>query len=269
VTGLELLDALPVWTLAAVIIGGSVLFSVGLQLLVRWRLGVEFIASNHEVAGFKYAVVGVAYAVLLAFVVVGVWEQHEDTDNAAQAEAERFYNLFRHSYNYAPDAGEKIRSTLMDYAMAVRDDDWPEMEKGHRGSEKAAAAYAKLSYIVGQTKSPDIAMLPTVLHGIDLMKEMADFRLERLSDVGGHMTPVIWGVLILGGLITLAYPAFFATHKVAPQVLMTAGLAMIVGAIFFLTINLNFPFTGPAHIKPEAIDAVIQRMKTEEPLHRV
>ena len=76
------------------------IFRVGLQLLVRWRLGVEFIASNHEVAGFKYAVVGVAYAVLLAFVVVGVWEQYEDTDDAAQAEAESFYNLFRHSYNY-------------------------------------------------------------------------------------------------------------------------------------------------------------------------
>ncbi|MDJ0513767.1 MAG: DUF4239 domain-containing protein [Methyloceanibacter sp.] len=265
-TGLEFLDALPTWTLAAVIIGGSVIFSVGLQLLVRWRFGAAYIASNHEVAGFKYAVVGVAYAVLLAFVVVGVWEQYEDTDDAAQAEAERFYNLFRHSYNYPPAAGEEIRTRLLSYAMAVRDSDWPEMERGRRGSDEAAAAYAKLSYTIGQTKSDDIAMLPTILHGIDLLKEMADLRLDRLSDVGGHMTPVIWGVLILGGLITLAYPAFFATHRVTPQVLMTAGLAMIVGAIFFLTIDLNFPFTGQAHIKPGAIDEVIQRMKTEGPV---
>ncbi|MEZ5875099.1 MAG: hypothetical protein R3D30_09830 [Hyphomicrobiales bacterium] len=43
-----------------------------LQLLVRWYYGVEVIVANHEVAGLKYAVVGVAYAVLLAFVVVGV-----------------------------------------------------------------------------------------------------------------------------------------------------------------------------------------------------
>jgi hypothetical protein len=72
VGGLEILNALPVWALATIIIGLSVIFSVGLQLLARWYFGVALIAANHEVAGFKYAVVGVAYAVLLAFVVISV-----------------------------------------------------------------------------------------------------------------------------------------------------------------------------------------------------
>jgi hypothetical protein len=72
VSGLEILNALPVWALATIVIGLSVIFSVGLQLLARWYFGVDLIAANHEVAGFKYAVVGVAYAVLLAFVVISV-----------------------------------------------------------------------------------------------------------------------------------------------------------------------------------------------------
>jgi hypothetical protein len=265
-TGLETINATPVWLLASLVIGVCVVFSVGLQLLVRWIFGVEFIATNHEVAGFKYAVVGVAYAVLLAFVVVGVWQEFEDTKHAVDAEAERFYNLYRNSYNYPDADGAKIRAALMTYAVAVRNDDWPQMERGHRGSEEAAEAYAKLSYTLGQIQSNDLALMPTILHGIDLLQQTADLRLERLSDVGGHMTPVIWGVLILGGAITLAYPAFFATQKVGPQVLMTAGLAMIVGATFFLAIHLNFPFSGPDHITPDPIDRVIQRMKTEGPV---
>lgn len=265
-TGLEVINAMPVWLLAAIVIGVCVGFSVGLQLLVRWRFGVTFLASNHEVAGFKYAVVGVAYAVLLAFVVVGVWEEYEETKHAVDAEAERFYNVYRNTFNYAQDDGAKIRAALMDYALAVRDDDWPQMERGLHGSDKAAKAYAKLSYTVGQIQSDNLALMPTILHGIDLMQQTADLRLERLSSVGGHMTPVIWGVLVLGGVITLAYPAFFATQRVGPQVLMTAGLAMIVGATFFLAIQLNFPFSGPGHIKPDPIDAVIERMKTEGPV---
>jgi hypothetical protein len=60
VSGLQILNALPLWALATIVIGVSVVFAVGLQLLVRWRYGVEFIVANHEVAGFKYAVVGVA-----------------------------------------------------------------------------------------------------------------------------------------------------------------------------------------------------------------
>ena len=59
-TGLETINATPVWLLASLVIGVCVVFSVGLQLLVRWIFGVEFIATNHEVAGFKYAVVGLS-----------------------------------------------------------------------------------------------------------------------------------------------------------------------------------------------------------------
>ena len=46
-TGLEVINAMPVWLLASLVIVVCVGFSVGLQLLVRWRFGVEFIVANH------------------------------------------------------------------------------------------------------------------------------------------------------------------------------------------------------------------------------
>ena len=88
---------MPVWGLAALLIGSCVVFSAGLQLLVRRIYGVEFIASNQEVAGFKYAVVGVAYAELLAFVVVSVWEGFDETQQDIHSEAGRFYDVYRNS----------------------------------------------------------------------------------------------------------------------------------------------------------------------------
>ncbi len=133
-----------------------------------------------------------------------------------------------------------MREALVDYATQVRDQDWPEMKRGRRGSATAAEAYARLSSIVGQTKPDDIGLLPSAAHAINLLQQTADFRLGRLSDVGGHVTPVIWAVLLMSGAITLAYPAFFATRSVGAQVLMTGGLAAIIGATFFLTIVLNY-----------------------------
>lgn len=238
-------------------------FSVGLQLLTRWRFGVDLLAGNHEVAGFKYAVVGVAYAVLLAFVVVSVWNEFERIQRSVEAEAERFYNLYRTSYNFPESAGKPIRDALIAYAVKVRDQDWPEMKQGRRGSASAADAYTRLSFMVGQTKPENLGLLPSVTHAIDLLQQTADFRLERLSDVGGHVTPVIWWVLVLGGIITLAYPAFFATKSVGAQVLMTGGLAAIIGGTFFLTIVLNYPFSGPDGVIAQPIDDVIQRMRAE------
>jgi hypothetical protein len=59
-SGIEIVNALPVWTLALMVTAVCVVFSVGLQLLSRWRFGVEFLLPNQEVAGFKFAVVGLA-----------------------------------------------------------------------------------------------------------------------------------------------------------------------------------------------------------------
>jgi hypothetical protein len=95
------------------------------------------------------------------------------------------------------------------------------------------------------------------------MQQIADYRLERLSDVGGHVTPAIWGVLLLGAIVTLGYPAFFAAKNIAAQILMTGGLAAIVGATLFLTISMNYPFSGSERLTHTPFDTVIQRMQTE------
>lgn len=261
--GMDILNVLPIWALALVVIGVSVSFSIGLQLFTRWRFGLDLLSGNHEVAGFKYAVVGVAYAVLIAFVVVSVWTEFERTERAVEAEADRFYDLYRTSFSFPDATGMRMRDALLDYAIKVRDEDWPEMKRGHRGSVSAAEAYERLSRMVGQARPHDIALLPSAMHAIDLLQQTADFRLQRLSDVGGHITAVIWWVLLLSGVVTLGYPAFFAAKSVGAQVLMTAGLAAIIGATFFLAIVLNYPFSGPEGVSAAPIDDVIGRMEKE------
>ncbi|MEM7399431.1 MAG: DUF4239 domain-containing protein, partial [Pseudomonadota bacterium] len=231
-SGIQILNTMPVGALAALLIGICVIFSVGLQLLVRRIYGVDFITSNQEVAGFKYAVVGVAYAVLLAFVVVSVWEDFDETQQDIHAEAGRFYDVYRNSYDFPEEDGAKIRAAIQAYAKAVREYDWPAMREGRWGSPEAANAYTRLSRTVGNIEATRPGRLASLEHAISLQQDVADYRIWRLSDVGGHMTPMVWFVLIVGGVITLAYPAFFATKKVGPQVLMTAGLAIIVGATF-------------------------------------
>jgi hypothetical protein len=77
------------------------------------------------------------------------------------------------------------------------------------------------------------------------------------------VTSAIWGVLLLGAIVTLGYPAFFAAKDVAAQILMTGGLAIVIGAILFLTIDLNYPFSGPEGLTAKPIDDVIQRMQIE------
>jgi len=260
---IDILNALPVWMLALLVIGSCVSFGVGIQLLTRHFFGVETLTENHEVAGFKFAVVGVAYAVLLAFVLIVVWDDFDRTQQAVYAEAERIYNLHRTSYTFPEEAGIKIRQAINAYATSVRDLDWPAMQRGFRGSPSAAEAFARLSLVVGQTKPDDVELLPSAIHAFNLMQQIADFRLERLSAVDGQVTPVIWWVLLLGAVVNLAYPAFFATRHVTAQILMTGGFAATIGGTLFLTIILNYPFSGPVKLTSGPLDDIIQQMRVE------
>jgi len=63
---------------------------------------------------------------------------------------------------------------------------------------------------------------------------------------------LLWFVLIVGGIITLGYPAFFGASNRLAQTLMTATLAALVVLSLLLALALDYPFTRPPleHMPP-------------------
>jgi hypothetical protein len=56
------------------------------QLLVRKSVELEQLTSNNEIAGFKFATVGVIFAVIVAFAVIVVWEKFAEAESAVAQE---------------------------------------------------------------------------------------------------------------------------------------------------------------------------------------
>ena len=50
--------------------------------------------GHNDVAGFIYAVLGVAYAVLLAFVVIVVWQDYETAQTNVESEAHELAGVY-------------------------------------------------------------------------------------------------------------------------------------------------------------------------------
>src|SRR5262245_3449018 len=81
-----LVDA-PLWIAAVVLLVPTTIFAMCGPIIVRRHVPLDRLSSNNEVAGFKFAVVGVIYAVLLAFAIVVVWERFNQADNDVAREA--------------------------------------------------------------------------------------------------------------------------------------------------------------------------------------
>ena len=256
---LRALNTIPLWTLILGLLAVFELYSVGLMLLARRRLGFDRLKLNNEVAGFKFSVIGVLYAVLLAFVVIAVWENYNATESAIRNEAKAAGDMAQLSYALPESQGEEMRRLLDAYVKEVQQSEWGTMAQG-LPSKAAADALAHLTQAtinmqVGQMR--DLAVFQQALH---LLAVIEDNRNERLVSADGSVPMILWLVLIAGAVITLGYPAFFGTMNVVAQTLMTATLAALVALILVPAILLDFPFTGEVVLSSAPFDEALQQM---------
>ena len=192
------------------------------MLVTRLLYGVDRLSLNNEVAGFKFAVIGVFYAVMLAFVVIAVWEEFRKTEAAVRDEAKAVVDLHRVTFALPVEGGAEIREHLIAYTKDVREHEWPTMAVGEPSDVvvKDLDQLSQAIFGVNPATSQELALYQDALR---LLALMTDNRNERLDSADGSVPRVLWFVLIVGGLITLGYPAFFGSTNLVAQVLMTGG----------------------------------------------
>jgi hypothetical protein len=81
--------------------------------LVRRYVALDRLTINNEIAGFKFATVGVLYAVPLAFVIIVVWEKFSDAEANVVREAGAAENLYRLSEGLGDYSGPDLRKSYV------------------------------------------------------------------------------------------------------------------------------------------------------------
>ncbi len=224
-------------------------------VLIRRKVGLERLTTNNEIAGFKFATVGVIYAVLLAFAVIVVWERFADAEGAVLQEAGAAATLYRLTAGPEPEAAA-TRAALSNYLKLAIEQDWPGMgqEKISSDVTKALdtlyAATIRLSS-VGWRQPP---VLTEIFKQLDLLTQS---RRARLHLATGIVPPMLWAVLFCGALLTVGFTFFFGTENLGAQVVMTGILSTIVFMGLLVIISINHPFTGPVHIDSAPLERVL------------
>jgi hypothetical protein len=256
---LHVVHDLSLLVIAALLIVVAAVYSIGLMLVTRSAYGVDRLKLNNEVAGFKFAVIGVFYAVMLAFVVIAVWEDFRKTEDAVRDEAKAVIDLHRISFALPVEGGAAIREHLVAYTNDVREYEWPTMAVGEP-SDAVVKDLDRLSQAIFAVTPKDWQELALYQNALRLLGVVTDNRNERLDSSDGSMPAILWLVLIVGGLITLGYPAFFGSTNKLAQILMTASLAVLVALAMLLGLAFDYPFTGDARISPFPFDQALRQM---------
>ena len=247
------------------IVAVATVVAVGGLVVVQLLVSTERRKQHNDVAGFIYAVLGVSYAVLLGLMLIAVWEQWNAAQAVASDEANELAGIFWFAHALPQPEGRHIQELARSYAQVVVEDEWPLMEQG-KASPKAWATLDELrGTILGLDPPTGAQQVPysqarynqilEQLHGL------GDARRERLLAASEGLPPILWVVLIGGGVITIAFTYLFGLENAVVHTLMVASLALIIASSLFTVAALDHPFKGDVRIHPDAFEQVLERFQ--------
>jgi hypothetical protein len=112
------------------VIGGICLLSLGGLEMVGRLVPTASRQPHNDVAGFIYAALGVIYAVLLALVVIAVWEEYDAAKETVEQEANAASDIFWLADGLPEPRGTHVQELVRSYAEEVVEHEWPLMEQG-------------------------------------------------------------------------------------------------------------------------------------------
>jgi protein-S-isoprenylcysteine O-methyltransferase Ste14 len=219
--------------------------------------------EHNEVAGFIYAVVGVIYAVLLALVVIAVWEEHEAAKATVGNEANELAEIYWLAHRFPAPEGHRLQELARSYARLVVEEEWALMERG-RSSPHAWALLDEMRLgvqDVGVRTSADQVLFE---QGLDRVHGLADARRMRLVEANEGIPAVLWAVLVFGGIVTVGFTYLFGLENTWAHRLMVMAVAGVIALVLFTIGSLEYPFSGGTRIGPEAFELVRRRFETSE-----
>ncbi|MCQ4040813.1 DUF4239 domain-containing protein [Streptantibioticus rubrisoli] len=246
------------WSDAVIFVAAMAVIAFGLWLVQRF-VPYARREEHNDVAGFIFAGVGVLYAVLLAFVVVGVWENVETARKTTFQEADALAGVYWISRAMPLPLGSQIEHETLEYAHAVRDTEWPLMAKHESSPQATQLVYdIRNSVLSFQPTTPQRQVMYD--HAVTHVEDLASARRQRLNQVEDSVPRILWIALITGAVLTVGFTFLFGLSNTPAHTLMVLTLSALVVISLILIKEMDYPFDGVTRVDPTAIEVFLQRL---------
>ena len=217
--------------------------------------------ESNDFTGAVVAVIGTTYAVILAFMLSGVWNMFQQAEANAEQEANSLVNIWRISdeHRYRPRAQRS--------AGAV-----PEVcaERAQRRNGRRCTAQKPMpqegSDIINQFwrlagQSQDQLRRHDSIASYQIMEELrmlTEYRRIRLMQSREELPGILRAVLIAGGIITVAASCFFGVPNFRFHVLQVVVLSFLIALVLVAIADIDRPYQGNVVVQPDGFTLALR-----------
>lgn len=203
-------------------------------LVARWRgLSPPFVN-----------VVGVLFALTLAFIANDTWLAHDRAIMAVQQEAGALRSLSMLAEGAAPDTREAVIAAVHTYVRRVTAEEWPLMAQRRHSADADAHLDRLLAVLARDTRSA--AALQARL--LDEALKVRSTRDTRLALSRAHVNPLKWVGMALLGYLSLIAIAMVYIDQPRAEIAAVVLFSLAAGPTAAIVLVQANPFQGPAAV---------------------
>ncbi|HIJ61986.1 MAG TPA: DUF4239 domain-containing protein [Rhodospirillaceae bacterium] len=219
-------------------------------LAVHWLMGRSpFSAWTRSLSGVVAPfinVIGVLFALTLAFLANDTWTAHDRAMGAVLQEADAIHSLQVLSEMQAPADRERLQAAIADYAAAVVAE-WPLLARRSTDPAVGRSGDRLLSLAAGLAGG---ATQQVMLQQVTALKASRDLRIG-LSQT--HVNPLKWLGMAFLGLLTLVSVAVVHADHPRAALVGTVLFALAAAPTSVIVLVHGNPFQPPSAVSPAAI----------------
>lgn len=205
----------------------------------------------NDFTGAVVAVIGTTYAVILAFMLSGVWNMFQQAQTTEEQEANALVNVWRLTNQLQVPGAEQARADCLKYADIAVQKEWPAMLNSKPLPLENTAIINQLWKFAGEVQANSGNDSIAAYQMMEELRLLTEYRRIRIMQSREELPAILWAVLIIGGIITVAAACFFGVPSFHFHVLQVAVLSFLISLVLVAIADIDRPYQGAVTVRPE------------------
>jgi len=236
-----------------------IIFIVAFFLFLKSNKAFKDIKLDLGLGAIIFGAMIAIYSLILAFVVIVVWQQYQVTGDRIETEASKLYNVYRSTYAFKDSSNSIIaasmRTGIKSYIRSVQDDEWPSMEFDS-SSQKTQKINNDLRRLINQIEPVTEGEKIWYASAIHDMNQFSEARHFRLSDRDYCIPQVMWLMLIAGAAVIILFSMFLESNNTHHHLMKVLMISVMIISSLLLVYMLDHPFKGALRLKSTAFEKI-------------
>jgi len=232
-------------------------------MFVLQRVWAPEVRRRHnDVLGPSVNVIGTTYAVLIAFMLSGVWSNFRQAESNAEEESNSLVNLFRIANGLPSSDRDRLHRAARQYAKDMVEREWPAMQAGTLDPDAYGAVHGMWDTLTAVTVRSPLEQV-SLDRSIAELARMTEYRRIRQLQSRSQLPALLWAVLVVGAIVTVGSSCLYGVEDLKVHIVQVFCLSFLIILVLVAIGNVDRPFQGSVRVDPIGFQFAAQTFDRE------